>query len=870
MKGERFIKPVLLRLNALEKAYSYAVMRLLVSAFGARAAIIWLLYTPLCYRSASRAMWLHDYLWQHCSEKAAETLVLRCLTFRPKAHDYRLLLVDATGAKVHHPAIWQALPQIVAAAEGIQRRVALALALIECGEVTRATEVMDSFTTGTLPNVFDALVPRPLGQELFKQGATQMPSDWNLPVCKHRLLVYHSALKPGIIAFLARGAQKLTVLQYGELYGLLDLEEIQALLPGVQVDIEYARTRTERFHSRYHELHRATEKAAGMLTKAFIEGNPWAVEITNDKEGLARDMTLDLSDRFFFRALQYEAVALAVEDNKFDDVVIIFSGSPQLPLLCGTKPTWLNDPRIRACCWSPNARTLSRFGKQMGNISHAIATAKPFSSLAADTTKKYAPITQVPAAIGRYLDLVKFLPRLNKKPDHAEKKASVALVTHPARAYSYNAVQMAAHLNQRFNTDIIWLTSNTDMFDEHIDKLTSTQDGNAVPPSVPGLVALPTPFPPSLVIAGIKDATQSFLQEPLEEIVGLWRKSPVVACTVESFASRELIHRMVHIVARAVNIRNLLEHSKYDVVAICPARTPPCAQFASVARAMAIPSLTIEPHCLNASYCRYGSVSTDYAALYSNYFIEEYARNFGIPAARSMAFGSPRILRPQGYEPITARKVARQRLGYSAEDPPIILVPTQPMPAGHALALWRMILRAARLLERPVRVILKAHPEEGPVHLDRYQRIIEEEAMTNDAAIAIGDIKDFIMASELVLTAYSVTAMESVVLERNTAIVSQPGVEYPMAYDEIIGLPLCTTEQETAKAMRDALEQGPDAPSAGRAFRQANPHLFDNSCFDQLQGIVDSVIERGREGIRPAAELSPSVFVTAPFKEYMV
>lgn len=174
---------------------------------------------------------------------------------------------------------------------------------------------------------------------------------------------------------------------------------------------------------------------------------------------------------------------------------------------------------------------------------------------------------------------------------------------------------------------------------------------------------------------------------------------------------------------------------------------------------------------MNAGYCRYGTIPTDYAALYSSYFAEEYDRHFGIPKDRSYSFGSPRILRPVGYDPIASRRDARQRIGLHAGDPAVLAFPTQPMPADHVLALSRMIIRAVKACEKPIRLLFKPHTEEGSGHVERYRQLIVEENAQDICFVANVDIQDLIIASELVLVAYSVTALEAAILERNVAIV---------------------------------------------------------------------------------------------------
>ncbi|URK88654.1 hypothetical protein LP421_16830 [Rhizobium sp. RCAM05350] len=82
-------------------------------------------------------------------------------------------------------------------------------------------------------------------------------------------------LSPAAIKSLALGAEKITLLQYGDLYGKIDLEAVQAVLPGLQIEIEHGRSRIDRFQQQYFDIHRKTLEAAETLIDGFIKGTPW-------------------------------------------------------------------------------------------------------------------------------------------------------------------------------------------------------------------------------------------------------------------------------------------------------------------------------------------------------------------------------------------------------------------------------------------------------------------------------------------------------------------------------------------------------------------------------------------------------------------
>ncbi|URK88657.1 hypothetical protein LP421_16845 [Rhizobium sp. RCAM05350] len=191
------------------------------------------------------------------------------------------------------------------------------------------------------------------------------------------------------------------------------------------------------------------------------------------------------------------------------------------------------------------------------------------------------------------------------------------------------------------------------------------------------------------------------------------------------------------------------------------------------------------------------------------------------------------------------------------------------MPVEHILPVWRMIIRGVKAIDMPVRVILKRHPEEGAGHVERYRQIIVEENALDLCYVADIDIKDLLIASEVVLNCYSVTAIEAAILERNVAIVSTGDIDYPMPWHEILGVPFCTDSDQITKIVSEALSSGQGAPTWVDEFVRNNPELIDNSTFDRLTAIVDDVITKGPQAIRTSDELPSSLFVTAPFHEYL-
>lgn len=876
----------------IEGTYSRTMMRLLGRTLGPGAATGWMTYFPLRRRTKARLLWLHDWLSEAFGPDEADRMVLRYLAARPRPNDYRTLLCQTNGHRLAASKLHEAMPAFVDAAQASAARLTgLAFALVERNEIRTAAEVLtrldDKVSTRdvSLKSNFKAIFPRPIG------GGLPASVNGNVdirvvqpPPCRSRLLVIDGQLSAGVVRFLAHGADRLTIIRYGDVHGLADLTEIRQALPDLDISIQHARTRIGRFQNRYYELHRASEEISAELAREFIAANPWIDKEIERYQGFEQDLTLEISDRMFFKMLRMDGVLQAIRDPEFDSVIVSFSSNFEMFRLCAAEPGLVNDPRVLACCWTNEGRAQAKFTQNLRQMHYWAGGGTgplPVDAEAADEDADGATagaavvepvIRQTPPEVADYLRRASDLapPRAgNRMPG----RQSVALITQEGRAYGYDAMQIALSLQDSYNVDVVWTFGKEPAFQATLNKailepvLHNEAHGEPLRPS---FQAIPALAPDSTARNAVNDTLRMVFQAPVEAFLARWPNDPAIACAVDCLLTRGLTDALLLQVGKVAAAANFFKRKSYDMVAVCPARTGYNAVFAGYARHLGIPTLTIEPHCLNAAYCRYTTVTTDYAAVYSEYYVADYERHFGIARDRCFPFGSPRVLRPVGYDSAAERLEARARLGFGEDDDSIVAVPTQPMPASHILPVWRMIIRSAKALGRPVKVLLKAHPEEGQGQVELYRQIIAEEGAEDICAVVECDIKDLIKASHLILTGYSVTALEAVVLDRNVAIVGQPGVEYPIAYDEIIGLPFCVTEAETLVAIREALDLGLAAPSGAQAFRAANPYLFDNSTFDRLKGIVADIIARGPAGMRPQAEMPKAIFVTAPFREYMV
>lgn len=876
------MKSVIDQLGKLERQITRLSLQAILMGLGPKAAGGYLSYSPVVRRTQARILWLHELIRTRHGQEAADRFALGYLSARPRLQDYSIALV---GTGTHRPSserLAAAMPKLIAAARQQEdATIALIAALLERGDMDLALEVIAAQkdrapgdSTVDWPQLLLSLAPRHLYETISSSTGITASEHLHPGPCKNRLIIMDDELSPAAIKSLAAGAEKITLLQYKDLYGRIDLKAVQAEIPGCEIVVEHGRSRVDRFHQRYYDMHRKTLEAAEALSQSFIQNTPWLAELVPGLHDFDKDLTLELSDKLFFKTLRLEGVLQAALDPAFDSVIVTFGDGFELLRLFYSDPILWQDARIQGCCRPRKVKTVVKHAARVSDMQRRASVGSGAFILeriaALEEDMPADARLRPPENVKGYLLGASKIPERNVT-SHVPDRKNVAFVVQEGRAYGYTAVQMATHLHSRYNVDVILTMGSISSL---LKNLSAAQKDPFLPKSekgrLPGYMKLAAAAPDKSSAHSFSDAYLVSVADAARDLMSRNHFDRAVHSAIDFMLTDGLPQAVLHTIANARAIAALFEQRQYSAVAISPIRTPRNAQFTTLAREAGIPSLAVEPHCLNAAYCRYGTVLSDYAAVYSDYYAQEYDRYFGIPKERCYPFGSPRVLRPMDYDPIAARKEARRKIGLHPGDPPIIAVPTQPMPADHILAVWRMIIRAAKAFEMPVRVILKAHPEEGPGHVGRYRQIIAEEGATDLCYVAEVDIKDLLIASELVLTAYSVTALEAVVLERNVAIVGREGVTYPVEYDKILGIPLCVTEKETLDTIREALTLHRDAKSGAQQFKAANPHLFDNSTFDRLETVVEDIIARGSGGIRSHEELPSSLFVTAPFQEYLV
>jgi hypothetical protein len=847
--------------NVVEKEVSRALLAAVEATLGPAAAVAVFAHAPLLRRTPARLRFLRDRIRRRRGDAAAQAAALRLLTGRPAGFWYATLLEPGPAAP-DAAALEAAGARIIAAAPSTEDLALLTVALHDCGQLALAQRCLAAMRerpdAGTAAEALAASCLRPLGAPPPDMGPAAALGALDPGPAEHRLVIAEKTIPLGSIAALGAGARRLTVMTFGDLYAAGDMATgLAEALPGVAISVEHARSRLDRFSTPYHALHRSTAESAALLIGAWSELLAALSPAEIEPQALRPALELELADLLFFASLRATAVHLAARDATFDDVVLCFDRDWRFHRVALCDPALAADPRLRACCRATTvAARRSHFARQREVLNRRDAPPAPQPLTRARRAASMKAVARHLAAAGR----------ARAKPRADDARDAVALISGQDRAYVRDSAEIAMALSRRFDVDVLWTRGRAAVMR---DALAAAADGlldasASPPPTLIGLTDGPSPEAVAALSRLLRADGAAALAALDERLAGAPAAAAALDCEMDGAVPQTLLAALARTRAGLATIRA----RRHRAVVVCSARTPMNLQVAAAARAAGAPSVAVEPHCLNAAYCRYAATPTDATLVCLEHLAQEYRAYFGAAPERCEAVGSPRIRPPRGYHGAAARLSARAELGFGAADPPIVLAPTQPMAETHAFAVWRMAARGVAAMGRPVRLLVKVHPEEGPDRARQYLSIAAEEGAGAFCAVAEGDIKTLIRASAAVLVYYSVTALEAAALDRPVVVIGRRETPYPVPYHEILGAPFCASADEVAAALGAALDRDGAPSPAMTAFRAANPTLFDNGFEARLVDAVARIAAEGRAALRPADALPRDPFVTAPFRPY--
>lgn len=697
-------------------------------------------------------------------------------------------------------------------------------------------------------HILDSMGTRPARPPENPQFRSLRESGLGKPA-RHRLVVAEALGDLRAIAQLFADAEEVTVLILNDTYGRAKFDEYIELLGPVRVTVEHIRTRISRFSQAYISIHEAIKDAARLITGRLFGPGGVAAELEVEDRFL---IEVTLADHLFFQLLKAEALRTLLDIPDFDHIVIACQNQApgsEFFLLLSSLENVRSDPRIELVSVSRSLSACAQFGNCLRTVMSDFA---PPGTLPGWRP----PIARLRENLQQNADrLAATLPGF----DIEEKQHRVLLATTNNDAYNSSTLNYLASLTRDHATRVAFCGANA-------TPLLEGQGGVAADIVQPIPTALAAGFP------ALVNWMRSWLVDLADEVA-----DPAVARILRLRASRAAAEAIVDplVFGKVLDAwfgRLASEGGLPDLVALTPARVPSVAAFAPLARKYGIPSLALEPHGLNANYARYTNILTDRYGVISEYFRAQ-SDGFGIPVARTTVIGSPRIIRPQGYDIDTARAAARQRMAsengadfgrFRAN----LSYFCQPSDWTHVAKVWHNILTATEGLD--TRIFVKTHPEEAPARVAAYLDV----ACACDAAdrveIVDTDPTTAIEIADIVLTGYSAAAIDAAILGCPVVCVTDGKVDYPVAQHEIIDAPFVRSAADLRHEVLAFLDDPAAYNARATAFLAHNPQFLEGP-DSRLTSLVEEILEGDRDVvIRRPEDLPTSAFLSGPHPVFPV
>lgn len=672
---------------------------------------------------------------------------------------------------------------------------------------------------------------------------------------KHRLILAQSLKDVPTLSLLFSGAENVTVFILDDLYGRAEFSDKMEHAGSARVTVEHSRSRITRFSPDYHRVHEDTRVVAQTLTAALEQAG--GAELTiRDPQGTE----LALADNLFFPCLQFAALEHLVNSDEFDHIVVAFGGQKTAKpgankqfarLLSGIKKL-ATDPRVEMVCLSPDSQTL----ETLDVVLKILTSPPPPAPVVINPAKKQELAPAVAGLSGRNSTLAKGFASW---PDTQHPR--MMLATTQVAAYNRSSAAYSDSISAIANLRIAFLGGNLLSFTESLDAENGSEMVTAMPQRIHASL---NPLHKWLV---------EFLGEQLKNIAPDY-VSHVISGRVSDIARNGILAYLAHANLCHVWFARLEEANQLpEAVVLTPFRSPRVTAFAAVARHYNVPSVAIEPHGLNAAYCRYCKVTADYYGVVSRFFVQAAVDGFGMSADRCPVIGSPRLKGPEKYDMAAKTFAARAHLidefeSDLVQDVPLISYFTQPTDWNQISEVWRIVLEATADLN--CQLVLKTHPEETASRVAAYLSIAEELGVLDRVRMVETDAVSLIEASDLVLSGYSATVVEAALYRRPVFCVTNGDIEYPLNQHEIVGGKLLRSTPDLRNEIEAFLKDASPYHRAAETFLENEPQLTQG--FEEhLSTLLKNIMSMPREeSLRPSKERPQSLFIDGPHTTYKV
>lgn len=713
-------------------------------------------------------------------------------------------------------------------------------------------------------SLLDSHVLVPSARPGMLQGT--VPASATRKPARHRLIITDSLRDPVRLSLLFADADKVTLFSPRDLYGKISLaDHLHLHFRPQEITVAHPRSRITRFSSRYHELHDETRQIASDMIAELEQMGDDAFA------GAAPYAALHLADALFFEVLRCAAFEDFVTSDEFDQIVIATTGKVDqaeffLNLASGVDLT--SDPRIeftalvsntKARTVFPNAVTqaLTPTGIAQPGARNVDALARPLNQLL-----RGARAARRPQAAQMHSFPAKPLGN-----GTSGEQPRVLFVTTHVGAYNASSAEYLDILSRHYNTLTGFIGSNALTFFRALP-------ASIVPPPASAVQLLNNA--PVSEIPGLALTLQNFVAHTRERLLREGRgrlTAHVLGLHKDEVALRSL-RACYHHWIRLQNWFDELQKTGQlpDLVVATPLRPPLVGMAAAAARQHLVPSLALEPHGLNRTYCRYSLVGTDRYGVITSYFRDEAAHGFAIAADRIDVIGSPRLKAPKDHDPVASQLVARQAITEKngvafAAGETVITFFTQPSSWAQIAEVWDIILRAVRDLPA-TRLLLKLHPEEGETRATGYLAIAEALGMAGRVDTITATPIESIEAADLVLACYSATVTEAAMYRKPVFCVINGAGDYPLDQHAVVGAPLLR-DVAGLRAEIAGFKADP-APYIRQAerFLEREPQIVSGP-EQPLVAAVDAMLARTpAQNIRPSAEMPPHLFIEGPYRVF--
>ncbi len=689
-----------------------------------------------------------------------------------------------------------------------------------------------------------------------------------LPV-RHRVVIADQFEDRDAVPLLLPGADRVTLLALAETFGRADLRNYSDW-PGVgTVKVEHLRTRVSRFSPEYIAIHDATAALAEQVCEqvASIPG------LVGDEE--RRFLTVEIADLLFFQTLKLRAVEQLLADPSVDQAVVAFGdfgAQHNFVKLIGGVEGLLSDDRVELVSIADAIDQRARFWaitdgvvdpkRPEPNLNVWIPTSTAMARMEREARRAAGNVVRRAAG-----NVVRRAAGNVGRPAGADGRRIVLVTTHNA-AYNDSTAQYVRDLSGAYDLEVVYSGENPQPVRTELDKHgqqrvpvhTMHVDRSQLGPFAEQIVRA--------LIRGLRVDPGDRSGTDVER-AARW----VLAYSLDRLGREVIAPALTRMRAAGYWLEACRAADALpELLVLTPSRNIHVGSFVAAARRFGVPTLVVEAHAQDANYCRYLKIASDYYGVMSDYFRTNAIDGFGTAPSRTVVIGSPRQVAPEGYHPANEQRDARRaytdRHGV-AFDPlqTQVVFFCQPSAWSHVSLVWGHVLEAA--LRTGSRILLKTHPEESVSRTEAYLEQAREAGASDRVVLLEGDAANAIALGDLVLTGYSAAALDAAVRQSPVVCVTDGDVPYPVDLHAIIGAPIARTTDDLTAILSEFQRDPAAFKRQARLLVEREPHFLEGP-GQRLRDLVDEIVARGPQALRPADEMPVSLFLDGPHPVFPV